>query len=171
MSYIHIVGNRPQFIKLGILHKAIAEQSSASQKIIHTGQHYDPIMSDIFFDQLNIPLPDYQLNINRLPDYVQIGRMTELTGNILSGEPNSRVIIYGDTNSSLAGALAAKKNRLPIIHVESGVRTFDEKMPEESNRYLVDRMDQVAAQEDVQVDARRHRGIGHSAVFQRITSS
>jgi UDP-GlcNAc3NAcA epimerase len=118
MNCIHIVGNRPQFIKLALLHQAIAEHTSFPQKIIHTGQHYD----------------------NRLSHHAQIGRMTEQIGNILAAEKDSGVIIYGDTNTSLAGALAAKKNHLPIAHVEAGIRTGDEKMPEESNRYLTDRL-------------------------------
>ncbi|HJT75252.1 MAG TPA: UDP-N-acetylglucosamine 2-epimerase, partial [Chitinophaga sp.] len=140
MNCIHIVGNRPQFIKLALLHRAIAKHTPFPQKILHTGQHYDKLMSDVFFNELNIPPPDYQLKVNRLPHHAQIGRMTEKIGNILAGEKDSGVIIYGDTNTSLAGALAAKKNHLPIAHVEAGIRTGDEQMPEESNRYLTDRL-------------------------------
>lgn len=140
MNCIHIVGNRPQFIKLALLYQAIAKYTPFQQKILHTGQHYDKLMSDVFFKELKIPPPDYQLKVNRLSHHAQIGRMTEQIGNILATEKNGGVIIYGDTNTSLAGALAAKKNRLPIAHVEAGIRTGDEKMPEESNRYLVDRL-------------------------------
>jgi UDP-GlcNAc3NAcA epimerase len=143
MNCIHVVGNRPQFIKLALLHQAIAKHTSFQQKIVHTGQHYDKMMSDIFFNELKIPPPDYQLKVNRLPHHAQIGRMTEKIGNILAAEKNNGVIIYGDTNTSLAGALAAKKNDLPIAHVEAGIRTGNEKMPEESNRYLVDRLSDI----------------------------
>lgn len=143
MNCIHIVGNRPQFIKLALLHQAISLHTPFQQKILHTGQHYDKTMSDVFFNELKIPAPDYQLKINRLPHHTQIGRMTEKIGNILATEKNSGVIIYGDTNTSLAGALAAKKNHLPIAHVEAGIRTGDERMPEESNRYLTDRLSDI----------------------------
>lgn len=140
MNCIHIVGNRPQFIKLALLHQAIAKHTSFEQKIVHTGQHYDKMMSDIFFKELKIPLPDYQLKVNRLSHHAQIGRMTERIGNILATEKNSVVIVYGDTNTTVSGALAAKKNYLPIAHVEAGIRTGDERTPEESNRYLTDRL-------------------------------
>ena len=143
MNCIHVVGNRPQFVKLALLHQAIAKHTPFQQKILHTGQHYDKMMSDVFFTELKIPSPDYQLKINRLSHHAQIGRMTEKIGNILAGEKNSGVIIYGDTNTSLAGALAAKKNHLPIAHVEAGIRTGNEKMPEESNRYLTDRLSDI----------------------------
>lgn len=140
MRCIHIVGNRPQFVKLALLHRAIGAYTSFAQKIIHTGQHYDASMSGVFFQELNIPSPDYMLNVNQLPHHSQIGRMTEQIGDVLVKEKECGVIIYGDTNTSLAGALAAKKNNIPIAHVEAGIRTYDETMPEESNRYLIDRM-------------------------------
>jgi len=139
MKIVHIVGNRPQFIKLALLHKAL-QKKNIDNVILHSGQHFDKNMSDIFFDQLHIPLPDYSLGINHLTHNEMIGKMLMGIDGILNIEKPSSVIVYGDTNTTLAGALSAKKRNIPVAHIEAGVRTTDETMPEESNRYITDRI-------------------------------
>jgi UDP-GlcNAc3NAcA epimerase len=139
MKILHVVGNRPQFIKLAILHKALLS-NGVDDVILHTGQHFDGNMSDVFFVELEIPPPNYSLGINQLSHNEMIGRMLMEIDPVLSREKPAAVIVYGDTNSTLAGALAAKKRNIPVIHIEAGVRTMNEKMPEETNRYITDRI-------------------------------
>lgn len=139
MKILHIVGNRPQFIKLAMLHRALIKNHCES-KILHTGQHFDTQMSQIFFDQLDIPIPYNHLNVNNLPHGQLLGKLlTGIDASIPDINPD-KIIVYGDTNSTLAGALAARKRNIPLIHIEAGIRTGNEEMPEESNRYLTDRM-------------------------------
>ncbi len=140
MKIAHIVGNRPQFIKLALLHRGLGKRLKEGQLIIHTGQHYDHDMSDVFFRELAIPQPDYQLQINGLPHAAMIGKMIMELDSVLALEKPGCVVVYGDTNTTLAGALAAKKRNIPLAHIEAGIRTGNEGMPEESNRYLTDRM-------------------------------
>jgi UDP-GlcNAc3NAcA epimerase len=135
---IHIVGNRPQFIKLSLLHRSLS--GSARQQIIHTGQHHGHIMSTVFFRELEIPFPDHHLQVHSLPHGEMIGHMLIGLDRILAQERPDAVIVYGDTNTTLAGALAAKKRNIPLMHVEAGIRTGEEDMPEESNRYVSDRL-------------------------------
>ncbi len=135
---IHIVGNRPQFIKLSLLHRSLSE--SAQQQIIHTGQHFSDNMSAVFFREFDIPVPDHQLQIHSLPHGEMIGHMLIELDRILALERPDAVIVYGDTNTTLAGSLAAKKRNIPLMHIEAGIRTGEEDMPEESNRYLSDRL-------------------------------
>jgi UDP-GlcNAc3NAcA epimerase len=142
MKILHIVGNRPQFIKLALLYKAL-EQKNGPGLIIHTGQHFDANMSYVFFKELSIPSPDHQLNINLLPHNEMIGNMLIRLDPLLVQENPDMVVVYGDTNTTLAGALAARKRNLPIAHIEAGIRTGDESMPEEANRYLTDRMARI----------------------------
>ena len=137
IKVLHIVGARPQFIKLGPLYTEM-KNNGFDQSILHTGQHYDQNMSDVFFDELNIPKPDYNLNIHNLPHGAMTGRMIEQIETILLKTKYDYVIVYGDTNSTLAGAIAAKKLNLKIIHIEAGVRNHDNTMPEEVNRVLTD---------------------------------
>ncbi|MFI5151923.1 MAG: non-hydrolyzing UDP-N-acetylglucosamine 2-epimerase [Chitinophagales bacterium] len=139
MKIMQIVGNRPQFIKLAILCKEM-EQMDDPPIIIHTGQHFDKNMSDIFFEQLHIPKPNYQLEVNHMSHNAMIGSMLTKIDQIMALENPEMVVVYGDTNSTLAGALAAKKRSIPLAHIEAGVRTGNEEMPEEANRYLSDRM-------------------------------
>ena len=139
MKIMHIVGNRPQFIKLAILSR---EMSSIGLPpiILHTGQHFDRNMSDIFFEQLQIPKPNYELGVHHMSHNAMIGNMLTKIDQIMSMEHPDMVVVYGDTNSTLAGALAAKKRNIPLAHIEAGVRTGNDEMPEEANRYLSDRM-------------------------------
>ena len=143
MKIITIVGARPQFIKSAVLSKAFSESSQFEEIIIHTGQHYDANMSDIFFNELKIPKPKYNLNINSVSHGAMTGRMLEDIENILIDEKPDGVVVYGDTNSTLAGALAAKKIKMPVFHIESGLRSFNMNMPEEINRILTDNISDI----------------------------
>lgn len=138
MKIIHIVGARPQFVKLAPLHKVL--KNKAEQLIIHTGQHYDEKMSKIFFEDLAIPKPDYNLNINQGSHAYQTAEMMKGIEKILIEVEDCMLIIYGDTNSTLAGALAASKLGISIFHIEAGLRSFNRSMPEEINRILADRI-------------------------------
>ena len=140
MTIAHIVGNRPQFIKLALLQRALARHMGLRSRVIHTGQHFSDNMSAIFFREFGLPAPDHQLNIHSLSHNGMIGQMLIDLDTILTAEPPDAIVIYGDTNTTLAGALAAKKRGIKVMHVEAGIRTGEETMPEESNRYLSDRI-------------------------------
>lgn len=136
-----IIGARPQFIKAAALSRALKEQGKAFREVIlHTGQHFDQNMSAIFFEEMEIHRPDYNLNINSLSHGAMTGKMLEGIEQVLMQEQPQCVIVYGDTNSTIAGALAAKKLHIPVAHVEAGLRSFNMKMPEEVNRILTDRI-------------------------------
>jgi UDP-GlcNAc3NAcA epimerase len=138
---ITIVGARPQFIKAAAISRAILLRSDDIQEVvIHTGQHYDANMSQVFFDELEIPAPKYNLHIAGGGHGAMTGRMLEGIEKILVDEQPDWVLIYGDTNSTLAGALAAVKMHIPVAHVEAGLRSFNMDMPEEINRILADRV-------------------------------
>jgi UDP-GlcNAc3NAcA epimerase len=140
MKVVTIVGARPQFIKAAMISRSIRKHPEMIEVMIHTGQHFDHNMSDIFFKELNIPEPAYNLGINGLNHGAMTGRMMEMTEVILMKENPQAVIVFGDTNSTLAGALAAKKLKIPVAHIESGLRSFDMNMPEEINRVVTDRI-------------------------------
>jgi UDP-GlcNAc3NAcA epimerase len=148
MKILTIVGARPQFIKASAFSRALKKYNKKnskkiSEKIIHTGQHFDNNMSDVFFKELKIPRPKINLNISNLSHGSMTGRMIENLETIFMKEKPDYVLVYGDTNSTLAGALAATKLHIPVIHIESGLRSFNMQMPEEINRVLVDRVSEV----------------------------
>lgn len=139
---ITIVGARPQFIKAATLSRQF-RLLGVEELMIHTGQHFDANMSDVFFDEMEIPKPAFQLTIHGLTHGAMTGRMLEGIEKILIKEKPDGVMVFGDTNSTLAGALAASKLHIPVIHVEAGLRSFNMEMPEEINRILTDRISNV----------------------------
>ncbi|MDD2636213.1 MAG: UDP-N-acetylglucosamine 2-epimerase (non-hydrolyzing) [Bacteroidales bacterium] len=145
MKLITVIGARPQFIKAAVVSRYIRDYHSSDIKeiIVHTGQHYDANMSDIFFDQMDIPKPDYFLGINGMGHGAMTGQMIEKIETVLLQEKPDWVLVYGDTNSTLAGALAAKKLHIKLAHVEAGLRSFNMEMPEEINRILTDRISDI----------------------------
>ncbi|MDD5090856.1 MAG: UDP-N-acetylglucosamine 2-epimerase (non-hydrolyzing) [Candidatus Wallbacteria bacterium] len=140
MKIVTIIGARPQFIKASPVSAAIAAHPGMTEVIVHTGQHFDHAMSDIFFSQMGIPAPDYNLNIHSLSHGAMTGRMLEEIEKVLTVEKPDTVLVYGDTNSTLAGALAAAKLHIPVAHVEAGLRSRNMRMPEEINRIMADRV-------------------------------
>lgn len=143
MKIVTILGARPQFIKAGSVSRAIAQHKDIVEVIVHTGQHYDANMSDIFFQEMCIPKPDYHLNINGLSHGAMTGQMLEKIEQVLIKEKPDWVVVYGDTNSTLAGALAAKKLHIKLAHIEAGLRSYNQKMPEEINRIVTDRISDI----------------------------
>ena len=159
-----MVGARPQFVKLAPVATALASQ--AQHVIVHTGQHYDDAMSDVFFRDLGIPAPDHNLEIGSGSHGAQTGRMLEALEAAFVDHQPDWVLVYGDTNSTVAAALAAVKLHLPLAHLEAGLRSFNRRMPEEHNRVLTDHAaDLLLAPTDVAMDHLANEGLGHRAVL------
>ncbi len=147
MKILTILGARPQFIKAGSVSREIRRQKAEGRRlkevIVHTGQHYDANMSDVFFEQMHIPKPDYYLGIGGKSHGAMTGQMIEKIEEVCLKEKPDWVMVYGDTNSTLAGAIVASKLHIKLAHVEAGLRSFNMKMPEEINRILTDRVSDV----------------------------
>lgn len=160
-----VLGARPQFIKAAAVSRAIAREDGLAERIIHTGQHYDPGMSDIFFQEMDIPKPAYQLGIGGGPHGAMTGEQLARIEAILMEEKPDWVLVYGDTNSTLAGALAAAKLHIPVAHVEAGLRSHNRRMPEEINRVLTDHISQILfAPTDVAHRQLRREGVADEQI-------
>jgi UDP-GlcNAc3NAcA epimerase len=164
-----IVGARPQFIKAAVVSRALDEYNKFSSSdslrlnevVIHTGQHYDWNMSDVFFEEMQIPKPTFLLNIKNLAHGAMTGQMLEKIETVLVEEKPDLVLVYGDTNTTLAGALSAVKLNIPVTHVEAGLRSFNRLMPEEINRVLTDQISNILfCPTDQAVTNLRREGIG-----------
>ena len=159
---VTILGARPQFVKAAVLSRIISKYNTVEEVIVHTGQHYDANMSDIFFSEMEIPKPKYNLAIHGLSHGAMTGQMLEKIEAILVDEKPALVVVYGDTNSTLAGALAAKKLHIKVVHIEAGLRSFNMKMPEEINRILTDRIaDLLLCPTDTAIDNLQQEGFGN----------
>ncbi len=160
---ISIVGTRPEFIKLAAINPFL--KKDFEHKIIHTSQHYSRNMSDIFYNELGL-YADWKLQIGKLTQGAQVARIIERAGEILQKEKPSLVLVYGDTNSTLAGAIAASKLHLKIAHVESGMRSFDKSMPEEINRIICDHIaDLLFCSSKFSVDCLKKEGITKNVFY------
>ena len=143
MKILTVIGARPQFIKAATVSRVVSKTEGVSEVIVHTGQHFDANMSDIFFEEMEIPKPDYHFAINGLSHGAMTGQMLEKIEEVILKEKPDWVLVYGDTNSTIAGALAASKLHVKVAHVEAGLRSFNMGMPEEQNRILTDRISTV----------------------------
>jgi len=157
-----IVGARPQFIKAAAVSREIGLRKDMKEIIVHTGQHFDHNMSQVFFEQMQIPKPAYNLGIHSLSHGAMTGRMLERAEEVILHENPDWVMVYGDTNSTLAGALAARKLGVPVAHVEAGLRSYNMSMPEEINRILTDRIsDLLLCPTQTALDNLEREGFAH----------
>src|SRR5215813_9791265 len=139
-TVLHVVGARPNFMKVAPVHRAIAQRGSLRQRIVHTGQHYDASMSDVFLSELGLPEPDFHLGVGSGSHAEQTGRVMVELEKVCARERPDLISVVGDVNSTLAGALVAAKAVIPLAHVEAGLRSDDRTMPEEINRMVTDRL-------------------------------
>ncbi len=163
---VTVLGARPQFIKAAVLSRIIKKHNTIHEVIIHTGQHFDTNMSEVFFEEMMIPKPTYYLDINNLSHGAMTGQMIEKIEKVLEIENPDVIVVYGDTNSTFAGALAAKKLQIKVVHIEAGLRSFNMNMPEEINRILTDRIsDLLSCPSQVAVDNLTNEGFGNLPVL------
>lgn len=165
MKVVSVVGARPQFIKASVVSQALAA-TGVQGVLIHTGQHYDPDVSRVFFEDLGLMPPARNLGVGSGSHGVQTGRMLEAVEAVLMGESPDWVLVFGDTNSTLAGALAASKLRIPVAHVEAGLRSFNRAMPEEVNRVVTDHLsDLLLAPTPTAMENLAREGLGSAALL------
>ena len=163
---VTVLGARPQFVKAAVLSRVIAKHNQIEEVIVHTGQHFDANMSEVFFDEMMIPKPKYNLDINSLSHGAMTGKMIEEIEKVLVIEKPEALVIYGDTNSTIAGALAAKKMHIKVIHIEAGLRSFNMKMPEEINRILTDRIsDLLSCPTQTAIDNLQNEGFNNLPIL------
>ncbi|MFN7097378.1 MAG: UDP-N-acetyl glucosamine 2-epimerase, partial [Gammaproteobacteria bacterium] len=163
---ITIVGARPQFVKAAMVSKALKNFPQLKEVLIHTGQHYSDNMSDIFFRELNLPVPDYNLGIGSSSHGAQTGQMLAGIEELLIKHKPALVLVYGDTNSTLAGALAAAKLHIPVAHVEAGLRSFNRRMPEEVNRVMTDHVsDLLFCPTEEAIKNAQHEGLDKNKLY------
>lgn len=162
-----IVGARPQFIKVAPVSKALAATRSIREVLIHTGQHHDAGMSDVFFEELGIAAPAHHLDVHGGGHGAMTGAMLQKLEPVLQELQPDRVLVYGDTNSTLAGALVAAKLHIPVAHVEAGLRSFNRAMPEEINRIVADQLSDVLfASTGAAAQNLRHEGVANERIFE-----
>jgi len=167
MKIVTIIGARPQFIKAATVSHVFQEKENIDELLVHTGQHFDANMSEVFFDELGIPEPKYNLGLGGGLHGEMTGAQLAAIEEVLVSEKPEWVMVYGDTNSTLAGALAASKLNIPVAHVEAGLRSFNRKMPEEINRVLTDHMSSVLfAPTDIAMDHLGNEGIANDSCYQ-----
>jgi len=165
VKIVTVVGARPQFIKAATVSRVLRKTKGVREVLVHTGQHYDANMSEVFFEELEIPRPDYNLGIGPATHGAQTGRMLEAIEGVLFKEKPDWVLIYGDTNSTLGGALAAVKLHNPVAHIEAGLRSFNRRMPEEVNRVLTDHASDILfAPTQTAVENLRREGISEEQI-------
>jgi UDP-GlcNAc3NAcA epimerase len=165
MKLVTVIGARPQFIKAAVVSRLLTGVPGVEELLVHTGQHYDESMSDVFFTELGIPKPAFHLGVGSGSHGAQTGRMLEAIEKVLLDVRPDKLLVYGDTNSTLAGALAAAKLHIPVAHVEAGLRSFNRRMPEEINRVAADHLSTwLFAPTDAAVQNLRHEGIADDAI-------
>ncbi|WP_203137759.1 non-hydrolyzing UDP-N-acetylglucosamine 2-epimerase [Microbacterium sp. JZ31] len=165
MKIVSVVGARPQFVKLAPIHKA-ALAAGVEHVIVHTGQHYDPMLSDVFFEELGIGAPDVHLGVGSGSHGVQTGAMLSALDAVFDEHRPDWVLVYGDTNSTVAAALSAVKMHIPVAHLEAGLRSFNRRMPEEHNRVMTDHAaDVLLAPTQVAVDHLANEGLAERTVL------
>jgi UDP-N-acetylglucosamine 2-epimerase (non-hydrolysing)/UDP-GlcNAc3NAcA epimerase len=162
LRVVTVIGNRPQFVKAAAVSRAL--RAEHDELLVHTGQHYDDELSTVFVDELGIPRPERELGLGSGTNTEQTARMLAALGPLLEQERPDAVLVYGDTNSTLAGGLAAAQARIPVAHVEAGMRSFDRRMPEELNRVLTDHLsDLLLAPSETAMENLRREGVAGTA--------